>query len=424
MNILVIGAGGREHAICWKLAQSKNVDKLYCAPGNAGIASVAQCVEIKVEDIEGLKWFAVENAIDLAIIGPEIPLTLGVSDALKVAGIKVFGPDAYAAQLEGSKVFAKEFMVEMGIPTADYKVFEDYTAAASYLNEIGYPAVIKADGLAAGKGVCVAGDKKEAQLFLRQVMVDRVFGSSGDRVLVEKCLTGEEASILAITDGKDIIVLTPAQDHKRAFDNDEGPNTGGMGAYSPVSTVPAEIIPEIVEKTLRPAVEGMAKRGHPFVGVLYAGLMLTADGPKVLEYNVRFGDPEAQAVIPLIEGDLAEICLAAADGHLAEAKCDPAIRAAMCVVMVSGGYPGPYRKGMPIHGLADAGSMEDVVVFHAGTAFDNGTIVASGGRVLGVTALGDTLRDARNKAYEAVSKICWDTVYFRRDIGKRDLDRI
>lgn len=422
MKVLVVGAGGREHALCWKFARCESVDKVYCAPGNAGIASVAECVALKVDDVEGLKNFALEKKIDLTVIGPELPLTLGVCDIFDAAGLKVFGPVGDAAQLEGSKIFAKEFMREFGIPTADYAIFDKLDDAAEFLEKTEYPTVIKADGLAAGKGVLVAKEKTEALDFLKQIFVDRSFGSAGDRVLIEKCLVGEECSILALSDGEDIVVLTPSQDHKRAFDNDEGPNTGGMGAYSPVSIADESLIDGIRKSVLQPVVDGMKKRGYPFKGVIYAGMMLTADGPQVLEFNVRFGDPEAQAVIPLIEGDLAQLCLAGANGNISSVPWKPASKSAICVVMAAEGYPGSYESGVPIEGLDEAGAIEGVIVFHAGTAIKDGKVVTAGGRVLGVTGIAENLSAAREKAYAAVAKISGG-LRSRSDIGNRDIYR-
>lgn len=422
MKVLVIGSGGREHALCWKFARCESVSQVFCAPGNAGIAKEAKCVPLKVDDIDGLRVFATENKIDLTVVGPELPLTLGICDAFEAAGLNVFGPVGKAAQLEGSKIFAKEFMREFGIPTADFEVFDSYEAAAAHLENAPYPTVIKADGLAAGKGVLVTSDKAEALEFARQTMVEKVFGSAGNRLLVEKCLVGEECSILALTDGKDLVVLTPSQDHKRAFDNDEGPNTGGMGAYSPVSIAGEELLADIRAKVLEPVVEGMKKRGYPFKGVIYAGMMLTADGPSVLEFNVRFGDPEAQAVIPLIEGDLAQLCLAGAKGSIASVPWKPASRSALCLVMASEGYPGAYKSGVEITGLAEAEAVEDVTVFHAGTALADGKIVTAGGRVLGVTGIGANLAEAKEKAYKAAAMISGGLRY-RSDVGNKDIFR-
>jgi phosphoribosylamine---glycine ligase len=424
MKVLVVGGGGREHALCWKIARSSIVDKLYCAPGNAGIESVAECVPIGADRVEEIKKFAKEKQIGLTIAGPELPLTLGLADSFAADGLKVFGPNKYAAQLEGSKVFSKQFMKEMGIPTAECGIFDRLDDALAYLDKIAYPTVVKADGLAAGKGVAVAGTKREAADFVKSVMADKIFGESGSRVVIEDCLAGEETSILALTDGKDMVVLTPSQDHKRALDNDEGPNTGGMGAYSPVSIVTKDVVGVIRDRVLQPVVDGMRKRGSKFVGVIYAGIMLTADGPKTLEFNVRFGDPEAQAVIPLIDGDLAELCLAAAEGRIASAEWKPASKSAMCVVMASGGYPGSFEKGKVIEGLDKAEALEGVVVFHAGTARKDGKTVTNGGRVLGVTGVGADLKEAHRKAYEAVREISWGNVHYRRDIGKLDMGRM
>ncbi|HOO55235.1 MAG TPA: phosphoribosylamine--glycine ligase [bacterium] len=424
MKILVVGGGGREHTLCWKLAQSDSVEKIYCAPGNAGIAGVAECVPIAADAIDDLARFASEKGIDLTVAGPELPLTLGLTDRFEEQGLKVFGPSRACAQLEGSKVFAKEFMKEFGIPTAGYEVFEKLEDAVAHLDKIDYPTVIKADGLAAGKGVLVAKTRDEADAFLKDIMLDRVFGEAGSCVIIEDCLQGEETSILALSDGKNMVVLTPSQDHKRALDDDMGPNTGGMGAYSPVSIVTPDLIDEIREKVLQRVVDGMNERGTPYVGVIYAGLMLTEKGPSVLEFNVRFGDPETQVVVPLIEGDLAEMFHAAVNGDVKTARWKPASRSALCVVMASGGYPGSYEKGKVIEGLEEAANMDDVIVFHAGTSEKDGEFVTGGGRVLGITGMGETLQEAQDKVYEAVKKIRWDNVQYRTDIGKRDLVRL
>jgi phosphoribosylamine--glycine ligase len=425
MKILVVGGGGREHALCWKLAQSPKVQKIFCAPGNPGISSIAECVNIKDNDLDALVDFAQDNSVDLVVPGPELPLVMGIADLCAERGIPVFGPRKYAAQLEGSKAFAREFMDRHGIPSAEFAAFTDLDAALKHLETVPLPTVVKADGLAAGKGVAVCETREAAQDFVRELMQDKKFGDSGARVLVEECLGGEETSILAIADGKTFTLLTPAQDHKRVWDEDKGPNTGGMGAYSPVSLVDAEMIQEISEHIIQPVVRGMEQEGCPFTGVIYAGLMITYKGPHVLEFNVRFGDPEAQAVLPLVNGDLATMLLAAARGELATVDVPPADKAAMCVVMAAGGYPGDYENGKVIYGLKNAETVEGVVVFHAGTAFnEKKEIVTSGGRVLGVTAVGDNLPAAHHRAYEAVSRIQWDGVQHRKDIGKRELDRI
>ena len=421
MKVLVIGGGGREHSLCWKLARSASASKVFCAPGNAGIAETAECVPIAADKISQLRDFAIKEKIGLTIVGPELPLTLGAADAFRAAGLKVFGPVQAAARLEGSKVFAKEFMKEMGIPSAGFALFDKLGPALAHLDKIPYPTVIKADGLAAGKGVLVAETKQEAAGFLKEIMADRVFGAAGDVVIIEDCLAGEETSILALADGRDMVVLTPSQDHKRVFDNDEGPNTGGMGAYSPVSIVTPEMIGVIRERVLQRVVDGMNRRGTPFVGVIYAGMMLTADGPRVLEFNVRFGDPETQAVVPLIAGDLAELCLAAAEGRLSSAQWEPASRSALCVVMAAGGYPGSYEKGKVIEGLSRAAALKDVVVFHAGTRLQDKRVLSAGGRVLGVTALGRDLKTAVKNAYGAVAAISFDKAHYRTDIAARAL---
>ena len=425
MKILVVGGGGREHALCWKLAQSPKVEKIFCAPGNPGISTIAQCVNIKDDDIEALCDFAEDNKIDLVVPGPELPLVLGISDMCKERGIAVFGPSRYAAQLEGSKTFAREFMQRHNIPSAEFAAFTDMEQALDHIRTVPLPTVVKADGLAAGKGVAVCDNRDDAAAFVRELMQDKKFGASGARVLIEECLGGEEASILAIADGKTFTLLTPAQDHKRAYDEDKGPNTGGMGAYSPVSIVDQEMLDEISASIFQPVLDGMNEEGCPFVGVIYAGLMITYKGPHVLEFNVRFGDPEAQVVLPLINGDLSEICMAAARGELATVDVPPADKAALCVVMAAGGYPESYVKGKVIFGLKPASEVEGVVVFHAGTAFnERKEIVTHGGRVLGVTAIGDNLPAAQHRAYEAVSRIQWEGVMLRKDIGKRELDRI
>ena len=425
MKILVVGGGGREHALCYALLQSPKVEKIFCAPGNAGISTIADCVDIKVDDLDALCDFAQEQKVDFVVPGPELPLVLGLADMLVQRNIPVFGPRKFAAQLEGSKIFAREFMEKYGIPSAEFKGFDDMDAALAYLDEVPLPTVVKADGLAAGKGVAVCDNRDDAKDFVRSIMKDRVFGGAGTRVLVEECLGGEEASILAIADGKSFKLLTPSQDHKRAFDEDKGPNTGGMGAYSPVSIIDDEMLDEIKENIIQPVIDGMNKEGTPFVGVIYAGLMVTYKGPHVLEYNVRFGDPEAQAVLPIVNGDLAELLLAAAKGELDRVPLKPADKAAMTIVMAAGGYPGDYEKGHVIDGLAHAAQIEGVTVFHAGTAYNSKKeFITTGGRVLGVTAVGDNLPAAHKAAYEAVARITWKDERHRKDIGNRELDRI
>ncbi|MBI3314661.1 MAG: phosphoribosylamine--glycine ligase, partial [Candidatus Omnitrophica bacterium] len=393
MNVLVIGSGGREHALCWKIKQSPKVKKLYCAPGNGGIGRIAECVNIGVEDMDGLLKFAFEKKIDLTVVGPEAFLVKGIVDVFTHKGMKIFGPSGAAAQLEGSKAFAKEFMHRRNIPTAVYRVFDDAKEAKAFLAQAQFPLVVKADGIAAGKGVYVCGHLKEAQTAIDEIMVQKLFGAAGNRVVIEECLQGQEASVLAISDGKHFLVLPAAQDHKRIFDDDLGPNTGGMGSYCPAPAVTADVLKTVIARVIEPAIRGMYQENMPFKGVLYAGLMLTASGPMVLEFNVRFGDPETQSILPRLKTDLVEIMLAACDGHLHELSVQWDPRSCVCVVVSAGGYPGPYQSGFPITELDEAID-EDTVSFHAGTKNDGGTLVTSGGRVLGVTALGHGLEEA------------------------------
>jgi len=416
MNVLVIGSGGREHALCWKIKQSSKVKRLYCAPGNGGIAQIAECVNIAVEDVDGLLQFALQKKIDLTIVGPEVSLVAGVVDAFAQKGLKIFGPSQAAAQLEGSKVFAKEFMGRRNIPTAGYQVFNEPLSAATFLQQALFPLVVKADGVAAGKGVYICANLKEGQAAVDEIMVQKIFGKAGDRIVIEECLQGPEASVLAISDGKHFLVLPTAQDHKRIFDDDLGPNTGGMGTFSPNPLVTGAVLDQIISGIIEPAIRGMYQEGHPFKGVLYAGVMLTAEGPKTLEFNVRFGDPETQCILPRLQSDIVDIFLAACDGRLHEltVKWDP--RACVCVVIASGGYPGKYQNGFALSGL-EAIKDEDTVVFHAGTKNDGGNLVTSGGRVLGVTALGRNLETAKAQAYNAVDHVHFDHMFFRRDIA-------
>ena len=423
MRILVVGSGGREHVLIWKLAQSKSVNKIYAAPGNGGVAELAECVDIKADDIGGLLDFAIKKKIDLTVVGPEIALVAGIVDAFEEKGLKIFGPSRAAAQLEGSKNFAKEFMARHNVPTAKFKTFDNAKEAKSYLQEVVVPVVVKADGLAAGKGVIICKTIKEAQDAIDLIMEQRAFKEAGKRVVVEECLEGEEASILAIGDGDNFIMLDSSQDHKRIFDQDQGPNTGGMGAYSPAPVVSQELFIRIASGVIAPVIEGMKKEGNEFKGVLYAGIMVTKDGPKVLEFNVRFGDPETQAILPRLKSDLVDIMLAAIDGKLDKINLEWEGKACVCVVMVSGGYPGSYEKGKVISGLEDAGTQEGVVVFHAGTKQKNGKILTSGGRVLGVTGLGTGIKDAIDNTYKAVEKIDFPKRHYRRDIGFRALSR-
>jgi len=419
MKILVIGSGGREHALVWKLAQSRWVSGLFCAPGNPGIAELAECVPIAANDIPQLADFAERRGMDLTVVGPEAPLCAGITDVFQARGLRVFGPNRRAAQLEGSKVFSKQFLLRHGVPTARAEVFGDAAAARACARRWGAPLVVKADGLAAGKGVLVAQTVAEAEQAITDIMEKKVFGSAGDRVLIEECLFGEEASVMALLDGSGYRILAVAQDHKRVGDNDTGPNTGGMGAYSPIGReVDAT---EIFERTLA----GLKAEGMDYRGVLYAGLMLTERGPMVLEFNCRLGDPETQAVLPRLDFDLAEACRAAADGQLAEMTLRWKPQAAVCVVLASAGYPGHYAKGKTITGLREAAKLPGVTVFHAGTkAGADGQILTDGGRVLGVTALGDNIAAAAQRAYEAVARIHFDGMHYRRDIAARALARL
>jgi len=419
MKILVVGGGGREHALVWKIAQSPLAKKIYCAPGNPGIAQHAECVPLRPEDILGILQFVREKSIDLTVVGPEDPLTMGIADKLTGKGFPVFGPTAACAEIEGSKVFCKELLHKAGIPTGAFRVFEDAHDAHDYVDAVGAPIVVKADGLAKGKGVIVCKTVAEAHAAVKVVGEDRAFGKAGDRIIVEECLVGDELSLLAITDGKTIIPMEPAQDHKAAFDGDTGPNTGGMGAYSPVPGVTPALRAQVEEKVIIPTIHALRMKGRRYKGVLYAGLMLTANGPQVLEYNCRWGDPEAQPLVMRIKSDLVPVLLAAAEGRLDETSVEWDVRPAVCVVMASGGYPGPYEKGKPITGLDDAAKLEDVMVFHAGTAESDGRIVTAGGRVLGVTALGKDIKEARERAYAAAAMIRWEGARYRTDIGHR-----
>lgn len=414
MKVLVIGGGGREHAICVTLAKSPKVDHIWCAPGNGGIASVAECVEIAATDIEGVVAFAKEKRPDLVMVAPDDPLAMGMVDALEEAGIRAFGPKKNAAVIEGSKSFAKDLMHKYNIPTAEYAVFEDSEQAIAYIKEQGAPIVIKADGLALGKGVTVAMTEDEAIHAVRDAIDGGAFGGAGARVVIEEFLTGPEVSVLAFVDGKNLKTMPSAQDHKRAYDNDAGPNTGGMGAFSPSRFYTDEIAAECMETIFKPTVAAMAAEGRPFHGVLYFGLMLTPKGPKVIEYNARFGDPETQAVLSRLDSDLYDIFNAVIDGKLDQMEIRWTDDAACCVVMASGGYPKAYEKGKVITGLD---TVTDAFVFHAGTKKQGDTIVTSGGRVLGVTATAPTLDEAIQKAYADVHKIQFENVHFRTDIG-------
>ena len=416
MKILVVGSGGREHTIVWKIAQSPKVEKIYCAPGNAGIAKLAECVDINVMDKEKMVAFAKDNAIDLVMVAPDDPLVDGMVDAMESAGIRAFGPRANAAIIEGSKAFSKELMKKYNIPTAGYEVFTDSESAIKYLEKGSFPTVIKADGLALGKGVIIAQDLEEAKQAVHEMIDEGKFGKSGARVVIEEFLTGPEVSVLAFTDGKTVKPMVSAQDHKRAYDNDEGLNTGGMGTFSPSRLYDKAKADECMENIFIPTIKAMVAEGRPFKGVLYFGLMMTKDGVKVIEYNCRFGDPETQVVLPRLQSDLVEIMEAVIDERLDEIDIKWADNAAVCVVMASGGYPVAYEKGYEISGIEDAQSA-GAVVFHAGTAKKDGKFVTNGGRVLGVTAVDENLDKAIESAYNAVKKIDFKDVHYRKDIG-------
>ncbi len=418
MDILVVGGGGREHTIVWKIAQSPLAGKIYCAPGNGGIAEIAECVDISATDIEGIVNFAKEKNVGLVMVAPDDPLVMGMVDALEKEGIRAFGPRANAAVIEGSKVFSKDLMKKYNIPTAGYEVFTESDKAIEYIKrQNSYPAVIKAEGLALGKGVIIAQNEAEAVDGIKEIMEDKKFGDSGNRVVIEEFLTGPEVSVLAFTDGKTVKPMVSAQDHKRAYDNDEGLNTGGMGTFSPSRLYDEEKAEECMKNIFLPTIEAMNKEGRTFKGVLYFGLMMTSSGVKVIEYNCRFGDPETQVVLPRLKTDLVEIMEAVIDERLAELDIEWEDNAAVCVVMASGGYPVSYKKGYEISGIKDAEDLGDIVVFHAGTKADKGKIVTNGGRVLGVTAIGQNLDSAIRHAYEGVSKISFKDEFHRNDIG-------
>jgi phosphoribosylamine--glycine ligase len=424
MNILVVGSGGREHALVWTLGRNRSVSSVICAPGNAGISRIARTIPVDVSDIDALLDLAEREAVDLTVIGPELPLDRGVVDLFSSRGLKIFGPSAAAARLECSKVFAKDFMARHGIPTARYRVCENAAAARAVLErgELGYPVVVKADGLAAGKGVVIAADRADAEAAVTAAMDDRQFGAAGDRVVLEECMTGPEVSFFAMCDGERAIFLGTAQDHKRIFDNDEGPNTGGMGAFAPSPLVDEALTARIMREIVEPVVAGMKSDGHEYRGFLYAGLMLTCDGPKVIEFNVRFGDPEAQVVLPSLAGDLAPLLMAAAKGDLSGLRIDVSPEKYVGVVLASRGYPQSVPSGLPIAGLDRAAARPDVMVFHAGTAgAPDGPVVTAGGRVLTVVAHDATFEGAIDKAYGAVRDIEFDGMQYRSDIGQKAL---
>jgi len=422
MNVLVVGGGGREHALVWKVSQSPKVTKIFAAPGNAGIAELAECRPIKVDDISGLVAFAKSKAIDLTIVGPEGPLSMGIVDDFTKAGLRVFGPSGKAAEIEASKQFSKDLMKKYHIPSAEYDVFSDRAAAEAYVREKGAPIVVKADGLAAGKGVVVAETVEEAVAALDLIMIKRAFGKAGDRVVVEECLKGEEASFMAFTDGKTVVPMASSQDHKRIFDGDKGPNTGGMGAYSPAPVVTKKLERQVMDKIMIPTVQAMEKERRLFKGVLYAGLMIHNNEAKVLEFNARFGDPETQPIMMRLDTDIIDIIEAILAGNLSKINVTWKPESAVCVVMASGGYPGHYEKGKEIKGLENAAKLKDVLAFHAGTALKNGKVVTDGGRVLGVTGLGSVVAAAIDNAYAGVHQIFFEGAHYRRDIGAREIE--
>jgi phosphoribosylamine--glycine ligase len=424
MKVLVVGSGGREHALAWKIAQSPRVTKLYAAPGNAGIASIAEYVDITADNIEGLADFAAKQKIDLTVVGPEAPLCKGIVDLFTERKLRAFGPNAAAARLEGSKVFCKNLLRQNGIPTPGYRAFRDSRSAIAYVRSAPFPLVVKADGLAAGKGVVICHSDEEAVAAIEGAMDKKAFGDAGSQVVIEEFLNGVEASVISLTDGRSIATLELTQDHKRVYDGDRGPNTGGMGAYSPTPAIGEKDYQRVVKEVLVPTIHALNKEQVPFKGVLYAGMMFTKSGPKVLEFNVRFGDPECQPLMMRLKTDLVELMLATIEERL-EKLPDPPLewdeRASVCVVAASGGYPGRYEVGYAIDGLDEAARMKDVVVFHAGTQKKDGKVVTSGGRVLGITALGDTIKSAQERAYEAAKKISFTGMHYRTDIAAKAL---
>ncbi len=419
MKILVVGSGGREHALVWKLQSSPLVRKIHAAPGNAGISKLAECVEIASEDLTGLGDFAQKNSIDLTVVGPELPLTLGIVDQFQQRNLKIFGPTKMAAMIEGSKVFAKKFMKKYHIPTASFKIFEKPDEAVDFVKSSDMPLVIKTDGLAAGKGVLIIEDVNSGISAVQKIMVEKIFKDAGNKVVIEDFLEGEEATILAFTDGKTIVAMPSSQDHKKIYDGDRGPNTGGMGAYAPAPAVDDRMMKRIYDGVLEPTIAGLEREGTVFKGVLYAGLMLTERGPKVMEFNCRFGDPETQVILPLLRSDLAEILMSIVEGELSLADVEWKDDFAVCVILASAGYPGRYEKGRQIFGLDKVEAAKDVLIFHAGTRRQAGRLVTNGGRVLGVTALDKSAEKAIGKTYAQVEKIRFDGAQFRRDIGYR-----
>jgi phosphoribosylamine---glycine ligase len=423
MKVLVVGGGGREHALVWKIARSRAVEKIYCAPGNAGIAAQAECLPIGAEEVRPLLAFAEKQRVDLTVVGPEAPLTMGIVDAFEARGLRIFGPGKKAAEIEGSKVFSKEIMKKYGIPSAEFQVFTDYPAAAEYVRKKDSPLVVKADGLAAGKGVILCRDAQEGLSALERIMIRKEFGAAGQKVVVEEFLQGEEASFLVFTDGENILPLPTCQDHKAVFDGDRGPNTGGMGAYSPAPVVTEEIHRTVMDEIMLPTVRALKAEGRKYRGVLYAGLMIRDGRPKVLEFNARLGDPETQPLLLRLKSDLLPLLEGTLDGSLAQVRPEWDPRPAVCVVMAYGGYPGAYAKGKAISGLDEAAKVPNAVVFHAGTSRKDGKVVTAGGRVLGVTAVGSGIEEAIETAYRAAEKISWEGVHLRRDIGRKALNR-
>ncbi|MDX1503238.1 MAG: phosphoribosylamine--glycine ligase [Thermoanaerobaculia bacterium] len=424
MKVLVVGGGGREHALCWALRRSPDLGQLYCAPGNPGTSAIARNVPVAADEVQRLADLAAELEIDLTVVGPELPLALGIVDEFRERGLRIFGPSQHAAQLESSKVFAKEFMVRHGIPTAPFQVVHNAKEAKRAARSLGLPVVLKADGLAAGKGVLIVRDRRELKRALSVFFEERRFGGAAGRVLVEKCLEGEEVSLIALADGRRLLPLAPAKDYKRVGDGDQGPNTGGMGSHSPSGVLGSEQAAEVLDRVLLPTLEGMAQENQPFEGVLYAGLMLTAEGPQVLEFNVRLGDPEAQSVLLRLEDDLLSVLLAGAERRFDRPRLQFRQEASACLVLASRGYPDKPIDGDPIEGLEEASALPGVEIFHAGTALRDGRVVSAGGRVLNVCALGPDLRGALLTAYEASRLVRWPNKMLRRDIGRRVLERL
>ncbi len=422
MNVLIIGSGGREHAFCWKLRQSPIVSEIYCAPGNGGTSGSAINIKLNITKHQEVIACCKEKKIDLVVVGPEAPLAIGIADDLESAGIKVFGPAYAAARMESSKIFAKEIMGKYNVPTASFRIFDDFEKAKDHIMSEGAPIVVKAYGLAAGKGVIVADTVEEAVSAARGMLVEKVFGAAGHKIIVEECLKGEEVSILVVTDGTNVIPLATSQDHKRVFNNDKGPNTGGMGAYSPAPLVDESMLKDIMENIISPTIKGLYREGIEYKGVLYAGIMVTDAGPKVLEYNVRFGDPETQAILPRMKSDLAELMLATAEGDISGKTVEWDERSCVCVVLAAGGYPEKYENGKVVTGCDEA-VKEGALVFHAGTELKDGNIVTSGGRVLNVVAKGHTIKDAIDNTYRAVKKVQFEGMHYRRDIGRKALVR-